>query len=77
MRNSSLVKCPSADNVTGLKHSTEAMGACHEACAVGERSQCIEAVGVSRGGALGSENPGMSNERRVKNPSAESLRVPG
>ena len=26
VRNSSLVKCPGADNVTGLKHVTEAAG---------------------------------------------------
>ena len=33
--------------------------------------------GVSRGGAASSENAGMSSERGVRNPSAESPRVPG
>ena len=37
VRNSSLVKCSSADNVTGLKLATEAAGARKRA--VGERSQ--------------------------------------
>jgi hypothetical protein len=37
VRNSSLVKCSSADNVTGLKLVTEAAGARKRA--VGERSQ--------------------------------------
>jgi hypothetical protein len=33
--------------------------------------------GVSRRGASSSENAGMSSERGVRNPSAESPRVPG
>ena len=46
MRNSSLVKCSSADNVTGLKLTTEAAGAYgHSAVrAVGERSGASEAA---------------------------------
>ena len=45
VRNSSLVKCSGADNVTGLKLVTEATGACSfRACAVGERSQGSEAA---------------------------------
>ena len=46
VRNSSLVKCGGADNVTGLKLATEAMGS-YVACgvrAVGERSQAREAA---------------------------------
>jgi hypothetical protein len=41
VRNSSLVKCSSADNVTGLKQATEAAGAyvVRDVRAVGERSQ--------------------------------------
>lgn len=31
--------------------------------AVGERSKCIEAEGATDGGALGSENPDMSNDK--------------
>ncbi len=44
---------------------------------VGERRACIEAISVSGRGACPSENAGMSSERGVRNPSAESLRVPG
>ena len=43
VRNSSLVKCSGADNVTGLKQTTEATGACF-ARAVGERSLAGEAA---------------------------------
>ena len=43
VRNSSLVKCSSAENVTGLKLVTEAAGA-HSVCAVGERSYASEAA---------------------------------
>jgi hypothetical protein len=44
VRNSSLVKCSSADNVTGLKLVTEAAGAILRDCAVGERSGASEAA---------------------------------
>ena len=44
MRNSSLVKCSGADNVTGLKSETEAAGLELLLGAVGERSQDVEAV---------------------------------
>ena len=37
----------------------------------------LRSVGVNRRGALSSENAGMSSERGVRNPSAESPRVPG
>ena len=37
----------------------------------------LRSVGVSRRGAHSSENAGMSSERGVRNPSAESPRVPG
>ncbi len=43
VRNSSLVKCSGADNVTGLKLVTEAAGA-SSVCAVGERSYASEAA---------------------------------
>ena len=42
VRNSSLVKCSSAENVTGLKHGSEAAGARKRA--VGERSDASEAA---------------------------------
>ena len=43
---------------------------------VGERSHAREAAAEASRGGMGSENAGMSNERGVKNPSAECLRVP-
>jgi hypothetical protein len=43
VRNSSLVKCSSAENVTGLKLATEATGVIYHA--VGERSYACEAAG--------------------------------
>ena len=42
VRNSSLVKCSGADNVTGLKLATEAAGALLRA--VGERSHASKAA---------------------------------
>ena len=77
VRNSSLVKCSGADNVTGLKLVTEAAGASISmGCAVGERSHGSEAAGEPSRGAMGSENAGMSNERGVRIPSADCPRVP-
>ena len=76
VRNSSLVKCSGADNVTGLKLATEATGVRFTAYAVGERSQGSEAAAEASRGGLGSENAGTSNERRVRNSSAECPRVP-
>ena len=66
VRNSSLVKCSRADNPTGLKLRTEAMGlSSFAARSVGERSHAGEAAAKASRGGLGSENAGMSNERRV------------
>ena len=44
VRNSSLVKCSGADNSTGLKRTSEAMGSSRlrTARAVGERSCCLK-----------------------------------
>ena len=75
VRNSSLVKCSGADNVTGLKLDTEASGSTFSR-AVGERSHGSEAAGEPSRGALGSENAGMSNERGVRIPSTDCPRVP-
>ena len=80
MRNSSLVKWSGADNVTGLKPGAEATDFCLVACllagVVGERSHAREAAAEASRGGMGSENAGMSNERGVRNPSAECPRVP-
>ena len=35
---------------------------------VGERSKCVEVIGATNGGALGSENPDMSNDKCGQNP---------
>ena len=76
VRNSSLVKCSGADNVTGLKLDTEATGAHFTVCAVGERS-CTQRSGrVSGRGAAGSENAGMSSARGVRIPSTDCPRFP-
>jgi hypothetical protein len=75
VRNSSLVKWSSADNVTGLKPRAEATDFC-SAGVVGERSHAGEAAAEASRGGMGSENAGMSNERGVRNPSAECPRVP-
>ena len=79
VRNSSLVKWSSADNVTGLKLVTEAAGArgLRTDRAVGERSQASEAAAEASRGGLGSENAGMSNERGVRIPSTDCPRIPG
>ena len=76
VRNSSLVKCSSAENVTGLKLVTEAAGVSLRAYAVGERSHSCEAAAKASRGGLGSENVGMSNERGVRISSADCPRVP-
>jgi hypothetical protein len=44
VRNSSLVKCSSAENVTGLKLVAEAAGVSLRAYAVGERSHACKAA---------------------------------
>ena len=76
VRNSSLVKWPGADNVTGLKQGAEATDFEHWLGVVGERSQAGEAAAEASRGGLGSENAGTSNERSVRNASAECPRVP-
>ena len=76
VRNSSLVKCSGADNVTGLKLVTEAAGVIFTDHAVGERSYASEAAGEPSRGRMGSENAGMSNEREVRILSADCPRIP-
>ena len=80
VRNSSLVKWSGADNVTGLKHGAEATDSAPYLRigrgVVGERSHAGEAAAEASRGGMGSENAGMSNERGVRNSSAECPRVP-
>ncbi len=78
VRNSSLVKCSGAENVTGLKLVTEAAGVrdLRVVYAVGERSYAREAAARASRGGVGSENAGVSNERRVRIPPADCPRFP-
>ena len=53
VRNSSLVKCSRADNVTGLKPAAEAVGFSRKAGSVGEHPQATEAATTSQPWRLG------------------------
>ena len=75
MRNSSLVEGSCAENVTGLKSTTEAAVLPIYRREVGERSQGAEARDVSPGGALGSENAGMSSDNPGENPGHRKPKV--
>ena len=72
MRNSSLVKRFCAENVTGLKQSTEATG--RET--VGERCVGDTSVTGRRRAAHTSENAGMSSVKYVRTIFPENLRFP-
>src|SRR4051794_29319811 len=80
VRNSSLVKWSGADNVTGLKHGAEAtdFAALFTAPWSGRGAfpTAVKRRRQASRGALGSENAGTSNERHVRNMSAECPRVP-
>ncbi len=65
VRNSSLVKCSGADNVAGLKRSTEAVDCPGNRMMVGERSPGREGIPIRSAGARRSENAGMSSVERV------------
>ena len=75
MRNSSLVEGLRAENVTGLKSTTEAAVLPIYRREVGERSQGAEAEDVSHSGALGSENAGMSSDNPGENPGHRKPKV--
>src|SRR5829696_3653284 len=78
VRNSSLVKWCRAENVSGLKVVYRSHGLWTlESGVVGEHPVAIEAAAGASRGRIRRENAGMSNERRARNPSAESPRVPG
>jgi hypothetical protein len=67
VRNSSLVKWFCAENVTGLKFVTEATDLKIYFQVVGERSYMRRSRIVRSGGAIGSENAGMSNDKASEN----------
>ena len=76
MRNSSLVKRFCAENVTGLKHSTEATDSHVFMAMVGERSVGDTRLTGRTAVAYRSENAGMSSVKHVRTMFAASLRVP-
>ena len=76
MRNSSLVKRFCAENVTGLKHSTEATDFSFIAGVVGERSVGDTRSTVRMAVAYRSENAGMSSVKHVRNMFPVNLRFP-
>ncbi len=75
MRNSSLVKRFCAENVTGLKHSTEATDS-NLFAMVGERSVGDTRVTERTSVAYRSENAGMSSVKHVRNMFPVNLRFP-
>ncbi len=77
VRNSSLVEWSGTDNVSRLKHHTEAMDIPCRGGMVGERSPSLRSQTVRTGGGTRSENAGMSSAISVRTRYTESLRVPG
>ena len=76
MRNSPLVKRDCADNVTGLKHCTEARDSLRNEN-YGRGAFHLRRRYLERGaGADGSANAGMSSEKYVRTIFAEHLRFP-
>ena len=75
MRNSSLVKRFCAENVTGLKHSTEATDS-NYIRVVGER--CVVDTTLTEKTVVDytSENAGMSSVKHVRNMFPVNLRFP-
>jgi hypothetical protein len=76
VRNSSLVERSCAENVTGLKHGTEAAESPLRGGLVGERSVLRRSSIERTGGAYRSENAGMSSVKHVRTVFAVSLRFP-
>jgi hypothetical protein len=80
VRKSSLVECACTDNVTRLKHRTEALEsflAQGEEGLVGERCVQQRSQTGRTGGANTRANAGMSSEMDVRTIHTGSLRVPG
>ncbi len=76
MRNSSLVKRVRAENVTGLKHSTEATDLRSlDRVVVGEHSKGVEGRPVRTAGALGREYAGISNDKTGEKPVRRKSKV--
>ena len=67
MRNSSLVEWRCAENITGLKLATEAMGFLILSGSGRGALSWLRSFGVSQGGAVTSENVGMSSVKACEN----------
>ena len=76
VRNSSLVEWRGTDNVSRLKHLTEAVNR-YTVSMVGERSLSLRSQIARTGGGKRSENAGMSSAICVTTTDTEGLRVPG
>ncbi len=76
MRNSSLVERACAENVTGLKHHTEATDSDRDIAMVGERSVGETRLTEKTAVAYRSENAGMSSEIHVRTMYPVNLRFP-
>jgi hypothetical protein len=77
VRNSSLVECACTDNVTRLKHRTEALDVPRKRDMVGERCVRRRSQTARTGGARTRANAGMSSVMDVRTIHTGSLRVPG
>ena len=75
MRNSSLVKRVRAENVTGLKHVTEATDLNRKVLVVGEHSRGCEGQPVRMAGASGREYAGISNDKTGEKPVRRKSKV--
>lgn len=76
MCNNSLFEDSGAENLTGLKQSTEDTDVLRFAQGVvGEHSHCCEAGPARACGALGRENVGMSNRKARENRAPRKSKV--
>ena len=76
MRNSSLVEGLRAEDVTGLKSTTEAAVSRNESDSKGRGAFPGQRSRIARsGGALGSENAGMSSDNPGENPGHRKPKV--
>ena len=75
MRNSSLVEGSCAENVTGLKSTTEAAAFRPRAGRGRGALPVRRSPAVRPGGALGSENAGMSSDNPGENPGHRKPKV--
>jgi hypothetical protein len=75
VRNSSLVKRIRAENVTGLKHDTEATDLSRKTLVVGEHSKGREGRPARTAGALGREYAGISNDKTGEKPVRRKSKV--